>query len=87
VNEPPDVNVKLPLAFNDSEPLPLPSTSWAVRLSPSASVSLARTPGAATDRVTPVVAVYELFAATGAAFVTVIVTVAWLDGRINRQQS
>jgi hypothetical protein len=62
------------LKFRD--PFPLPSTSWAVRLSPSASWSFPRTPGAATDRVTPVVAVYESFAATGAAFVTVIVTVA-----------
>jgi hypothetical protein len=48
---------------------------------------LPRTPGAATDSFTPVAALYESFAATGAVFVTVIVTVVVFDGRTNRQQS
>ena len=51
VNDPPDLNVKLPFELRSSDPLPPPSTSVAVRLSPSASVSSARTPGAETFRV------------------------------------
>lgn len=74
MNDPPDVNVKPPFDESDSDPLPLPSTSVAARVSPSASVSLARTPGAGTLSVTPVVALYESSTATGAALVTVIVT-------------
>jgi hypothetical protein len=55
--EPPDLNVKLPFAFRSSDPLPPPSTSSAETASPSASLSLARTPGAATVFEMPVVAV------------------------------
>jgi hypothetical protein len=77
VNEPPDVNVKLPFAFRSREPLPPPSTRTAVNASPSASESLARTPAAGTDNLTPVVALYASFAAVGAfGFVTVRFTVA-----------
>jgi hypothetical protein len=57
VNEPPDLKVKLPFGESDSEPLPLALTSDAVNASPSASVSLLMTPGAATVSCTPVVAV------------------------------
>jgi hypothetical protein len=56
VNDPPDVNVKAPFDDNASDPLPPPLTREAVSASPSASVSLARTPGAATVSVTPVLA-------------------------------
>jgi hypothetical protein len=45
---------------------------------------LARTPGAGTTSVTAVVAVYESLTATGAAFVTVIVTVV---GTVSRPES
>jgi hypothetical protein len=37
VNDPPDLNVKLPLAESDNDPFPLPSTRMTVRPSPSAS--------------------------------------------------
>ena len=58
------------------EPLPpLSSTDVTVKLSPSASPSLLRIPGAPIWISTPVIASYESFAAVGAAFVTVIVTV------------
>jgi hypothetical protein len=76
VNDPPDVNVNAPFEESDSDPLPLLLPMRAVRASPSASWSLLMTPGAGTTSVTPVVALYESLAATGAAFVTVIVTVA-----------
>ncbi|TMC60836.1 MAG: hypothetical protein E6J17_09360, partial [Chloroflexi bacterium] len=60
-------------------------TTAAVSVSPSASLSLRSTPGAATINWTPVVAAYASFAATGAALVIVIVTVAGneLTGRSN----
>jgi hypothetical protein len=74
--DPPEVKVNPPFAASDSEPLPPSSTGWAVRESPSGSSSLPSTPGPATVSFTPVVAVYESFAAVGAAFVTVNVTVA-----------
>src|SRR5215207_549184 len=50
------VNVKLPFELRCRDPLPPPSTRMAVRLSPSASLSSPRTPGAGTLRVTAVVA-------------------------------
>jgi hypothetical protein len=37
VNDPPDVNVKLPFDESDREPFPLPLTRLAVMASPSAS--------------------------------------------------
>jgi hypothetical protein len=74
-NEPPDLNLKPPSAASDSEPFEPASTSTAWRVSPSASVSFARTPGGETERDTPVVAEYASAAPTGAAFVTLIVTV------------
>ena len=80
VNEPPDLNVNAPFDWSVREPLPPPSTSTAWRWSPSASVSFLRTPAAGTFRVTPVVAVYASSFATGAAFVTWIVTVTVFEG-------
>jgi hypothetical protein len=56
VNDPPDLKVKLPFALRSRDPLPPPSTSVAVRLSPSGSESLPRTPDAGTESCTPVVA-------------------------------
>ena len=76
VNDPPDLNVKLPFELRSRDPLPPPSTSVAVRLSPSGSESLPSTPEAGTESWTPVVALYELLAAVGAAFVTVNLTTA-----------
>jgi len=80
-NEPPDVNVNEPFGARLTDPLPLSLTLVAVNASPSASVSLARTPGAGTLSVTPVTAVYESSWATGAALVTVMVTVVVLVRR------
>jgi hypothetical protein len=74
VNDPPEVNVNAPFEDSESDPLPPPLTIVAVRPSPSASWSLASTPGAATDRVTPVTVAYESLTATGVALVTVMVT-------------
>ena len=59
-NDPPDLYVKLPSDSRSNEPLPPPSISSTDRASPSASVSFASTPGAATLFITPVVAVYEV---------------------------
>ena len=77
--DPPDVYVKLPFELTSIDPLPPSSTSTTVRLSPSASESLASTPGAGTTSSSPVVALYVSFAAVGATFVTVIETVAMLE--------
>jgi hypothetical protein len=76
MNDPPDVNVNEPFEKNDSDPFPLLLPMLAVMASPSASESLDMTPGVATVSLTPVVALYESLTATGATFVTVIVTVA-----------
>ena len=84
VNEPPDVNVNPPFEEKASDPLPLLLPMLAVSASPSASESLDMTPGADTVSLTPVVALYESLNATGAAFVTVIVTKAVDDSRPSR---
>jgi hypothetical protein len=55
-NEPPDVNVNAPFADRLTLPLPPSLTMLAVNVSPSASSSFARTPGAGTMSLTPVVA-------------------------------
>ncbi|HKG57059.1 MAG TPA: hypothetical protein VKA85_07420 [Candidatus Limnocylindrales bacterium] len=75
-NEPPDLYVNPPPADRDNDPFEPPSTRDAVNVSPSASVSFARTPGSRTVSSTAVVAAYESFLATGAALVTSIVTMA-----------
>ena len=67
-----------------TEPLPLSVTFVAVKASPSASESLAMTPGAATERDPPIDMEYESLVAVGAAFVTVIVTVAGSVRRMPR---
>src|SRR3954454_13550782 len=84
MNDPPDLNAKRPFGLSVSDPLPPPSTRLAVRPSPLASLSFVRTPGALTVRLTPVVATYESFAAVGAVFLIVNVTVAGSVRRIPR---
>src|SRR5204863_2679134 len=75
---------KLPFAFRRSVPCAGVTTTTAVRVSPaSTSVSLARTPGAATVSAVPWFVEYASLLATGAWLpplaVTVIVTVAAFD--------
>jgi hypothetical protein len=54
VKDPPDVKVNPPFGDTWRDPLPLSSTETAVRLSPSASSSLPRIPGAGIWISTPV---------------------------------
>jgi hypothetical protein len=69
-NPPPGSSRNPPFGDRSRDPLTPPPTSSAVRESPSASVSLARTPGALTVKVPPD-QVYESALATGVALVTV----------------
>ena len=67
-----------PLALTVADPLAGWVLEVTVRVSPSGSVSFPNTPGAAIDKVTSSLVVYELLTAVGArlTLLTVMVTVA-----------
>ena len=67
-----------PFAFNETEPFAGPASSTAVSGSPSTSVSLPRTPGAATFRVRSWSTVKASGTATGGELGALTVMASWM---------